>query len=69
VIAALDPHESPIFLAFRTPDANVAKVDVEGSNPFSRSTDSAQLRLFSRLFGSSHFGSSHFVVGGAFKSA
>jgi hypothetical protein len=27
------------------------------------------LRLFSRLFGSSHFGSSHFVVGGAFKSA
>jgi hypothetical protein len=34
------PRQTPIFLVFRTPAVNVAKVDVEGSNPFSRSKTS-----------------------------
>jgi hypothetical protein len=37
VKAPLARHESPIFIAFPTPETKVAKVAVEGSNPFSRS--------------------------------
>jgi hypothetical protein len=45
VIAPADRHDPACFLGPPTRAIKVAKVDVEGSNPFSRSTFSADLSI------------------------